>query len=184
MTNRDDDLLANHVATVQDFINHYRDLKNQQQHHLMSKHFTTYLVTCCHLKMHRQVGHWSLQGFIYCLSEVDTVALQADVLLLDSSTAEGRHNYELCKAVAENQDLIKWYILDNCSIGISELTHLIAACMCWMDNKQGFQHQLYIEWVHLHWVPINVPEQISKYQEFTSFSQGGLMSGIFYTNSI
>jgi hypothetical protein len=80
----------------------------------MLKQFATYLVAHCFMKMCRQVSHWSSQGFIYYLGQVEAEKLQNAVAQMDVGyTYMGWCNLDLCKNVARTLDLIQCYIIDH-----------------------------------------------------------------------
>lgn len=145
----DNDPFVNHVATVGQFINLYKETngpKQFEERRLISKQFTAYLATSCSPKMQRRINHWSSQGFIYCLGQVDLGKLQDAVAQRDAEYAvKGRRNFELSKAVVGDLDSIQRYIMVDCPAPdmVSQLTNLLTACKRLVDDNGERPHLLY-----------------------------------------
>ena len=76
---KEEDSLENHVATVAHYIDFVRRRKESPLITAHKQWFILYLMTRSWKKMHRRISHWSSQGFIFCLSQVDEIALRAAV---------------------------------------------------------------------------------------------------------
>jgi hypothetical protein len=74
---REKSSFEDHVATVAHYIDYVKRYKNDPMIAASNlPEFITYLVTYSWKKMHRRIHHWSSQGFIYYLGQVDETTLQ------------------------------------------------------------------------------------------------------------
>jgi hypothetical protein len=79
------------VATVQDFLNWYRQPKtNTTVLEKASRLFSEYIVSACWPKMKRRIGHWAAVGMMYKLMEATDTELEArlEVWTPDSESQE------------------------------------------------------------------------------------------------
>lgn len=114
-TNRDNDPLVNHIATVEDFLNLHRSMKGRrEERRLMSKQFASYLVARCYPKIRQRVCNTYSEGFIYYLGQVDEAKLRKAVAQMDVKyTYVGRRDLSLIKSVVEYPDNVRRYIIDH-----------------------------------------------------------------------
>jgi hypothetical protein len=130
------DSIANHIATVEDYLAKYRLMPAQKQLGYQS-YFAKYLVAQCWNKMRRRITDWSSQGFIWQLARISETQLQdafsqyATEPVLSQSTAK-RYNFALGALVVGMEDAgqIESVIMKPCGrpeFHSERLTNLVAA---------------------------------------------------------
>ena len=125
---KQDDSLENHVATVAHYVNFV--LANKRSPEVMSHRFpefTEYLVTRSWRKMYRRIHHWSSQGFIYELSQVDETALRA---VVEPAVVPLRNDVPLAIMLGglESSNLVPVVISHTCTNTPLMIPALFAAC--------------------------------------------------------
>jgi hypothetical protein len=139
---REKSSFEDHVATVA----HYIDYVRRHKDNLMivtSKlpQFIEYLVTRSWKKMHRRIHHWSSQGFIYYLGQVDEAALRdaapaASPLLNDSPLSMKLKSMDRKNAIQK--------FVTTTSTGMPlAITSLLTACrdMEMMPRREGLDDE-------------------------------------------
>jgi len=155
---------SNHVATVQDYLNWYRGVKNDTERRDGSTWFGEYIISSCWHKMERRIGHWAAVGLMYNLSQL-TGSLSF-LTVNDEAPATKRPDFKLSmylKSMGNGESLAKILaffeyvipsdaILPDLSKGGSTKSKIVLPCLqrlCHERSYNLYNKETAIEFHHL-----------------------------------
>ena len=130
------------MATVAHYMNHVRIYKDNPLI-TTSKlpQFITYLVTRSWRKMHRRIRHWSSQGFIYYLGQVDEATLRDAVQPVSPLRNDSSFSVRLMGM--DRKNIIRKFVTTTSTGMPLAITSLLTSCrdMEMMPRREGLEKE-------------------------------------------